>query len=375
MPAASRPFKVVSNPHQPGLEEARARAKWQLIRLERYEAMASALQPPPTLEERLSDMRRRAVVWTKQIGDSPYEWAKSLPTPKYQLFRLERHEAIAGVVPPPPFLEERLSAMRLRSVGWRKQIGDSPYEWAKSLPTAKYQPLVLAQLRDPNVTPAQQQETVGSKAGIEREESLDVSDESAREVSEMEASGPLNRALSSTDEQSFATATKYHATTLQTALASWMGEVKWNLMITLTFKGDDGVTHSLATRLFGRFRNRFRKDVLRTGRQVNVAAVIENSREMLKNVGVEVDGREGTHIHVLLRVREGDDPYKYKDAIENAWKKTNWRCGDPKVCCPDSDKWYLPLTNAVERERYTGYMLKQNGTDAFGLIVPYLNLD
>ena len=173
-----------------------------------------------------------------------------------------------------------------------------------------------------------------------------------------------------------APAASYKTTRLQAATAEWLGEVEWNLMVTFTFKREGGVSLPLATKLFGNFIPRLREIVLRKGstRRIPMAAVVENSREQLQNVGLQVDGREGTHIHVLLRVR-GDDPYKYKDAIEKAWKLTNRFCGDPTVYCPDSDEWYLPLTSDEMRKGYTGYILKHHGTDTLGLLIPYLHLD
>ena len=328
MPAASHTVVAVSNPHHPGLEEVRARAKWQLLRLERHQAGAGAPQPHSLHQRRrLAEARKRAHAWRIRIGDCGYEQSKASPL----AYEPPRQLVLA------PFL----------SRSW------FPPVWTRCLQLPRAQP----------------QEARTPEAAVRFNESGN-----AGKLSVPEASTSLPEDVIPADHLPEAAA-KYHATALQKSMASWLAEVQWNLMVTLTFKGDAGVSHALATKIFGRFRNRYRKDVLRNNRQPNMAAVIENSREMLKNVGIEVDGREGTHIHVLLRVREGDDPYKYKDAIEHAWKATNRLCGDPKVCCPDSNKWYLPLTSAVERERYTGYMLKHNGTDAFGLIVPYLNLD
>ena len=168
----------------------------------------------------------------------------------------------------------------------------------------------------------------------------------------------------------------YKRTRLQEAAAEWLGDVEWNLMVTFTFKGKHGASLPLATKIYGQFIPRLREIVLRKGstRRIPMAAVVENSREQLQNVGLPVDGREGTHIHVLLQVR-GEDPYKYKDAIEKAWKTTNRRCGDPTVYCPDSSEWYLPLTSDAMRKGYTGYILKHHGADTLGLLIPYLHLD
>ena len=170
----------------------------------------------------------------------------------------------------------------------------------------------------------------------------------------------------------------YQQTELQKATAEWLGEVNWNLAMTLTFRGKRGTSHALATSLYGRFLPRLREIVGRNGARnyrIPMAPIIEGSNEQLRERGVVgTDGREATHIHVLLRVR-GDDPLKYKDAIASAWRATNRRCGDPKVSCPNSDKWYLPLRDSEARERMTGYFLKHQAADTLGLLVPYVHLD
>jgi hypothetical protein len=168
----------------------------------------------------------------------------------------------------------------------------------------------------------------------------------------------------------------YERTRLQAEMADWLGQVEWNLMVTFTFSAEDGVSLPLASKLFGKFIPRLREIVLRKGSRskIKMAAFVEDSREQLQNVGLQVDGREGTHIHVLLHVR-GDDLYKYKDAIEKAWKATNRLCGDPTIYCPDSDEWYLPLTSGEMRRGYTGYVLKHHGTDTLGLLIQFLNFD
>lgn len=169
----------------------------------------------------------------------------------------------------------------------------------------------------------------------------------------------------------------YSTTRLQEATAKWLGEVSWNLAMTLTFDDERGVSQDTAARLYGKFLPKLREVVLRKGarnKMIQMAPIIEDSREQLRNAGISMDGREGTHIHVLLRVR-GDDPLKYKEAIARAWRATNRRCGDPTISCPNSDQWFLPLRDTPTRERLTGYFLKHQASDTFGLLVQYLHLD
>ena len=170
----------------------------------------------------------------------------------------------------------------------------------------------------------------------------------------------------------------YQQTELQKAAAEWLGEVNWNLAMTLTFRGKRGTSHALATSLYGRFLPRLREILGRNGARnyrIPMAPIIEGSNEQLRERGVVgTDGREATHIHVLLRVR-GDDPLKYKDAIASAWRATNRRCGDPKVSCPNSNDWYLPIRDTQRREALTGYFLKHQAADTLGLLVQYVHLD
>ncbi|WP_456999602.1 hypothetical protein [Luteimonas sp. A534] len=170
---------------------------------------------------------------------------------------------------------------------------------------------------------------------------------------------------------------KYSQTRLQAELADWLGQGHFNVMITLTFDSADGVSLALATKLFGKFLQRLAPIVLRKGirnGRVPMVPIIEDSKEQLRELGLTMEGREGTHLHVLMRLR-GDDPYKYKDAIKEAWKVTGRLCGDPKIYCPDSDQWFLPLTSGALRKTYVGYVLKQQATDTLGLLVKYLHLD
>lgn len=170
---------------------------------------------------------------------------------------------------------------------------------------------------------------------------------------------------------------KYTNTRLQEEMADWLYEANFNVMVTLTFDSEDGVSHPLATKLFGKFLQRLTPIVLRRGirnGRVPMAPIIEDSNEQLRELGLPMEGREGTHLHVLMRLR-GDDPYKYKDAIAKAWKATNRLCGDPKIYCPDSDQWYLPLTSDELQKTYVGYVVKQQETDTLGLLVKYLHLD
>lgn len=169
----------------------------------------------------------------------------------------------------------------------------------------------------------------------------------------------------------------YKRTPLQINLGAWLDEVKWNLMVTLTFRHPDGVSKALAEKIFGRFLKKLRAILIRKGtnNKIPMAAVVEDSREQLRELGLSIDGREGTHIHFLTRVRGGEDPYKYKEAIRLAWIATNRLCGEPRVYCPNSDKWFLPLTSDEMRRGFTGYVLKHHGHDTLGLLIQYLHFD
>lgn len=147
-------------------------------------------------------------------------------------------------------------------------------------------------------------------------------------------------------------------------------------MVTLTFASPDGVSHALASRLFGRFVRQLRDVAVRKGsrNKIPLAPVIEDSKEQLRSQGKALGDREGTHIHVLMKLRTRD-PYAYKNKVLKAWKNTNRLCGDPLVSCPNSDEWFVPITDTEMLARCTGYILKKQESDSLGLLVQYLHLD
>lgn len=167
----------------------------------------------------------------------------------------------------------------------------------------------------------------------------------------------------------------YHwATDLQEAAKSWvLKRAEYNVMATFTFRKDEGVSYGEAKWMFGLFVRRLR-DALwgrRSNRKRRLALVpvVEDYKEQLQRRGI-VDCREGTHIHCLMALP--GDPMDYKEVVHRLWVGTHPFCGEPKVYCPDSDDWYVPITNEHLRGVYAGYILKRCQFDVDGLLVQYM---
>jgi hypothetical protein len=169
---------------------------------------------------------------------------------------------------------------------------------------------------------------------------------------------------------------KYHSTTTQTMLLDWFSAARPNVMATLTFKGMHGVRIAAAERTFKRFSANLLSEVSATHpkAEVRLVPVVENSSEQLRSYGLTPYGREGTHLHVLMRLP--GDLVEQRERVRKLWIGSNkMLCGDPRVYCPESNDWFVELTTRAERSTYISYVVKHMRNDCLGLLVHCMKID
>ena len=97
---------------------------------------------------------------------------------------------------------------------------------------------------------------------------------------------------------------RYQSSPLQEALFDWFLRESPNVMATLTFKTTLGVRRSAAEKAFSRFSTKLLAEIgaKHPKARVCLIPVVENSREQLWRYGLTGYGREGTHIHALMKL-------------------------------------------------------------------------
>lgn len=161
----------------------------------------------------------------------------------------------------------------------------------------------------------------------------------------------------------------------QKAIRDWLIDIEFNIMATLTFKVGMGVSLYSAEKAFCRFSEKLKGSVWKRNPNDDVmyAPVVENSFEQQRIRGSPPPGREGTHIHVLLKLPGELDENRKR--IRNLWVSTSkFVCGDPSIYCPDGDKWCVGIETLEEREAYIGYVAKHMQDDCTGLLVNQLRI-
>lgn len=165
------------------------------------------------------------------------------------------------------------------------------------------------------------------------------------------------------------------STPLQRATKRWvLKRAEYNAMVTFTFSKEGGVGYEEAKWIFGLFMRRFRDEIWgrrsNRNRRIPIVPVVEDYREQLQKRGNGVDAREGTHIHCLVAFPS--EPLSYKDVVQRVWAGTHPWCGNPSVYCPDSDGWFVQISNDSLRRVYSGYILKRCRIDVDGLLLQYM---
>lgn len=168
------------------------------------------------------------------------------------------------------------------------------------------------------------------------------------------------------------TGSKYSRTEFQQQAADWLQRGEHNVMVTLTFSGDDGVGYKFAEKAFGTFAHKLKCHLFgkKSKKRIPMCPIVEDfGKEMVWSTsppGV----RQGTHIHCLMRLP--GSPIDYKDVVRKFWRSSGRLCGDPKVNCPDRDDWFIELNSEHDRSELTHYVLKKCDDNFDGVLVMFM---
>ena len=161
-------------------------------------------------------------------------------------------------------------------------------------------------------------------------------------------------------------------TALQVQTADWLLRGEHNVMVTLTFSGDDGVSYKFAEKAFGTFAHKLKSHLFGTKSKKRIAMcpIVEDyGTEMMWSTSPE-GVRQGTHIHCLMRLP--DSPMDHKDVVHRLWRDSGRLCGDPKVNCPGKDDWYVEIDTEHDRIELTDYVLKKCEDNIDGILLKFV---
>jgi hypothetical protein len=168
------------------------------------------------------------------------------------------------------------------------------------------------------------------------------------------------------------TDSKKSRTALQAQAADWILRGEHNVMVTLTFAGDDGVSYKFAEKAFGTFAHKLKCQLFgrNSKRRIAMCPIVENyGTEMMWSTSL-AGVRQGTHIHCLMRLPE--NPMDHKEVVRKLWRSSGPRCGDPKINCPNGKDWYVEMKNEHDRVGLTNYALKKCEQNVDGILVKFV---
>ncbi len=161
-------------------------------------------------------------------------------------------------------------------------------------------------------------------------------------------------------------------TALQVQTADWLLRGEHNVMVTLTFSGEDGASYKFAEKAFGAFAHKLKCHLFGTNSKKRIAMCPideDYGTEMMwstSSAGV----RQGTHIHCLMRLP--GSPMDHRDLVRKLWRSSGRRCGDPKINCPNRDDWYVEMKEEHDRFELTNYALKKCENNIDGILVKFV---
>ena len=167
------------------------------------------------------------------------------------------------------------------------------------------------------------------------------------------------------------TDSKKSRTALQVQTADWLLREEHNVMVTLTFAGDDGVSYKFAEKAFGAFAHKLKCHLFgkKSKKRIAMCPMVEDyGTEMMWSTS-PAGVRQGTHIHCLMRLP--GSPKDHREVVRKLWRSSGRFCGDPKINCPISDDWYVELEEH-NRERLTNYALKKCEYNIDGVLVKFV---
>ena len=161
-------------------------------------------------------------------------------------------------------------------------------------------------------------------------------------------------------------------TALQVQTADWLLRGEHNVMVTLTFSGDDGVSYKFAEKAFGIFAHKLKSYLFgnKSKKRIAMCPIVEDyGTEMMWSTS-PTGVRQGTHIHCLMRLP--DSPMDHNDVVHRLWRDSGRLCGDPKVNCPGKDDWYVEIDTEHDRIELTDYVLKKCEDNIDGILLKFV---
>ena len=161
-------------------------------------------------------------------------------------------------------------------------------------------------------------------------------------------------------------------TALQVQTADWLLRGEHNVMVTLTFSGNEGVSYKLAEKAFGTFAHKLKCHLFsrNSKRRIAMCPIVEGyGTEMMWSTS-PAGVRQGTHIHCLMRLP--GSPTDHKEMIRKLWQSSGRRCGDPRVNCPGKSDWYAEIGTEHDRVELTNYALKKCKDNIDGILVKFV---
>lgn len=168
------------------------------------------------------------------------------------------------------------------------------------------------------------------------------------------------------------TDSKKSRTALQERTAEWLLRGEHNVMVTLTFSGDRGVSYNHAEKVFGKFAHGLKSHLFgaKSKKRIAMCPIVEDyGTEMMWSTSA-AGVRQGTHIHCLLRLP--GSPMDHKDVVRKLWRSSGRCCGDPKINCPNRDDWYVEMKEEHDRVELTNCALKKCEHNIDGILVKFV---
>lgn len=161
-------------------------------------------------------------------------------------------------------------------------------------------------------------------------------------------------------------------TALQVQTSEWLLRGEHNVMVTLTFSGDVGVSYTFAEKAFGTFAHKLKCHLFgkNSKKRIAMCPIVEDyGAEMMWSTS-PAGVRQGTHIHCLMRLP--GSPMDHKDVVRNLWRSSGRCCGDPIISCPNRDDWYVEMKEEQDRVELTNYALKKCERNIDGILIKFV---
>lgn len=158
---------------------------------------------------------------------------------------------------------------------------------------------------------------------------------------------------------------------LQVATSEFLLSGDLNVFGTFTFGTARGVGYEKASRIFGTFAHALKSHLFgrNSRKRIQLVPVIEGYRRD-QAIAHDLGIRQGTHIHCLMNLPHA--PPSYRDVVRDLWINSDSACGDPKVYCPKSDKWFLDISNTNLQKKFVDYVLKTCVMDTDAVLWKYV---